>query len=185
MIVGITGRKRHGKDTCAMYLVEKYGFIQISFAQPLKEMCKVLFNFTDEQLYGDQKEVIDQEWQITPRAAFQYIGTELFRSQMKHLIPNIDDNFWVKCLESKINSLIKNNPDIKIVISDVRFPNEIAMIKQQKGTIIRVNRTILDTIDNHESEKLISELSVNYDIQNNNSLDDLYSQLDTIISNIK
>src|SRR5579863_3132559 len=54
VIIGITGRKRSGKDTVGNYLVEHYGFVKVSFADTLKEACKIIFGFSDEQVYGDE-----------------------------------------------------------------------------------------------------------------------------------
>jgi hypothetical protein len=61
-VVGITGFKRHGKDTTGDYLCEKYGFTKLAFADPLKEICKILFSFNEDQLYGGSKEVVDSFW---------------------------------------------------------------------------------------------------------------------------
>ena len=58
MIIGILGQKRNGKDTCADYLVEHYNFTKVSFADPIKQILKIMFDFNDEQLYGDKKELI-------------------------------------------------------------------------------------------------------------------------------
>ena len=45
MIIALTGKKGCGKDTIANYLVEKYGFINYGFADPIKEVGKILFGF--------------------------------------------------------------------------------------------------------------------------------------------
>ena len=79
LLIGLTGYKGVGKDTVADYLCAKYGFIRLSFAKPLKDALAIIFGFTDEQLNGSLKEVKDPYWQITPREAAQFVGTELFR----------------------------------------------------------------------------------------------------------
>ena len=60
MIIGLSGKKRVGKDTVADYLVSKYGFIKYSFADPIKAVAKILFGFSENQLYGNNKEEIDR-----------------------------------------------------------------------------------------------------------------------------
>jgi len=182
-IIGITGRKFNGKDTLAEYLVEKYGYTQLSFAGPLKDICGILFGFDYEQLYGSEKETIDPRWNVTPRDMFQYVGTELFRNMMGKKIPDIDNNFWVKCLMERINRIMKINPDCKIVISDVRFENELNAIKSLDNNItIRVTRPSMNkTTDTHESELYIEKLNVDHDILNDGSLDDLYEKLNKLI----
>ena len=128
MIIGITGYKYNGKDTCANYLVDNYKFNKISFADPLKQCLKSLFSFTDEQLYGKEKEIVDNYWGVSPRTVMQFVGTELFRDQMKQIIFNIDSMFWCKVMERKLSNICEN-----VVIADVRFVNEALMIKKMNG----------------------------------------------------
>jgi hypothetical protein len=52
MIIGITGQAGTGKDTAAAYLEQSRGFIRIGLADPLKRICKEVFDFSDEQLWG-------------------------------------------------------------------------------------------------------------------------------------
>jgi hypothetical protein len=182
VLLGITGRKYNGKDTAAEYLVKKYGYMQLTMAEPLKEMCKIAFGFNQRQLHGDLKETIDSNWGISPRNALQFLGTDIFRNQIHKLIPNIDDKFWIKCMVTRINKLKEENPNIRIVISDIRFPNEISMISGLEGTLMRVVRPSINNDDCHESEKLISSLNVSYEIFNESTLDDLYTKIDVVMS---
>ena len=66
-ILGICGKKRSGKDTAGEYLIENYGYVRYAFGDPVKDVCRVMFKFTEEQLYGDKKEIIERE------LAFLYI----------------------------------------------------------------------------------------------------------------
>jgi hypothetical protein len=183
VVIGITGRKYNGKDTLAEYLVKNHNFIQLSFAEPLKQICQTLFGFSNEQLYGNLKEVIDPRWGISPRTAFQYIGTELFRKQMKIIMPHIQDNFWIECLSNKIKSITQSNPEAKIVISDVRFPNEVDVIRSFGGNVFRVTRPSENNVqDCHESELLIESLNVDSDIMNDSDLKTLFNNFDKIIT---
>ena len=52
-IVGFLGNKGSGKDTCGSYLVEKYGYVRYAFGDPVKEVCKNLFNLSEDQLNGE------------------------------------------------------------------------------------------------------------------------------------
>lgn len=42
LLIGLSGKARHGKDTCGSYLVERYGFRGYSFAAALKDECAQL-----------------------------------------------------------------------------------------------------------------------------------------------
>jgi len=52
MIIGISGLSNSGKDTLAGFLVQDHGFTVLSLADPLKRICRDIFEFTDDQLWG-------------------------------------------------------------------------------------------------------------------------------------
>lgn len=183
-LIGITGRKYNGKDTVAEHLVRKYGFVQLTYAEPLKEICKTLFGFSHRQLHGDLKETIDTHWGISPRNALQFLGTDIFRHKINELMPEIEDNFWVKCLMARVNKLKEENPNVRICISDVRFPNEVDVLKQINSNIIRVVRPSINDSDCHESEKLISTLEVTHELLNDSTLEQLYNEIDVIMNEL-
>jgi hypothetical protein len=143
-ILGLSGKKRAGKSTVAEHLVAKHGFREVSWAEPLKQHIGVdLMGFTYEQLYGDQKEVVDEFWKDTPRAFLQKIGTDLFRT--------MDEDFWVKVGIKNIKAWKAVGVE-KIVVSDCRFPNEFKAIKDLGGFTLRVAREDYHTPDFHASE---------------------------------
>jgi hypothetical protein len=173
-IVGITGKKRHGKDTLAAFFNKK-GFVSFSFADPIKLACKEVFNFTDEQLFGDEKESLDPFWGTTPRKIFQYVGTDLFRNQIGKILPDVGEKIWIKVMENKIHGCDSKN----IVISDVRFPDEVDMIKKMGGIILKVVRPSLNGTQNdtHISED-IDRLKPDYGVLNDGTLEDLNISMD-------
>lgn len=70
----IGGRACAGKDTVADYLVEKYGFIKISFADPIYQIARDYFGMTDKdrtllQAIGEKMREIDPD--VWVRAAFR------------------------------------------------------------------------------------------------------------------
>lgn len=188
-IIGVSGRKGHGKDTIADYICLKYNFIKISFADPLKETCRILFFFDDNQLYHNKKEEIDPLWNITPRKTFEYIGTDIMRNNIEQLLPTIGNDFWVKHLKYRVEKLIESNKNIKIVVSDVRFQNEVALIKELGGICVKVKRNNSNNTTkyiDHESESYIDDLiDIDYDIcANSGDIKGLYTQVDCLMKNI-
>jgi hypothetical protein len=140
LIIGITGRKRSGKDTIGNYLVENCGFVRVAYADALKEACIQIFGFSNDQVYGDElKEVIDEDWGHTPRELLQKVGTELFRDTLPKLCKNISNDIWIKSVKRKIKNLSKQGYN-KFVITDVRFQNELDFIKESKGVTWKVTR---------------------------------------------
>jgi len=100
--VGLLGNKGCGKDTLADYLVKENQFIKYSFADPVKEIAKIMFNLNEEQLNGNLKEVIDDRWGVSPRVMFQRIGTEFGQYKIYELFPEIKDKIVVKGLWVKL-----------------------------------------------------------------------------------
>ena len=180
------GKKQSGKDTCGDYLIENYNFIKYSFADPIKDIVKILFNFSDKQLENQKyKESIDSRWNITPRETLQKIGTEFGQDYIYKLFPNLKTQnkvLWVVLFEIWYSK----NKDKNIVITDVRFPHEVDCIKNLGGNIIKVNReNNLENNDSHISENLIENVlndKIYKIIDNNNTIYDLYSQIDTLIN---
>jgi len=169
MIIGIAGNKFAGKDTVADYITSHFNFKKLYFSHPLKIMCKSLFNLSDNQLHGSDKEIIDPYWNKSPRELMQIVGTNLFRN-------NFNKNIWILSLKQHIK------PTNNYVISDVRFLNEAKMIQQLNGTIIKIYRS--PNIDSHESESEINLIKENYILNNTSSLETLYKNINTIINKI-
>jgi len=180
MIIGILGNKGHGKDTISDHLVSKYQFHKKAFGNPLKEICQTLFGFSHDQLYGNRKEITDKYWGITPRKAMQFVGTDLFRNKMNELIPGISHNFWLECMRRQSGKYDR------LVISDVRFQNEVDFIHEMNGIVIKVERGNKEIKDNHTSESEIRQI-VNYDfyVENNSDLHTLYSKVDNLCQQLK
>jgi hypothetical protein len=142
MIVGLLGFINSGKGTVASQLVSGYNFRQDSFAAGLKDACAVIFDWPRHMLEGDTsesrewREIVDPWWSeqlsipnFSPRYALQIIGTDALRN-------NFHQDLWFLTLQNRI----RKNPNQHVVISDVRFPNEIKFIQEAGGVLIRVNR---------------------------------------------
>lgn len=161
MLIGIIGRRRVGKDTCADYLINKYGFAKIAFADTLKDACKVLFGFSDYDV-NDGKDDINVKWGVTPRTMLKYIGTNVFRNDINRVIPWVNDNFWVmRCVDKYYEMNMNSN----IIISDVRHQNEIDEIKRNNGILIKI---INENVTKDSDEDHVDMLVGDYVIINNN-----------------
>ena len=184
-LIGIIGLKNSGKDTMGDYLISNHGFIKYAFANPVKEICKTLFSLSDEQLEDRVlKEKMDPRWGVSPREMFQKIGTDFGQFTLFKLFPELKDKIkyreiWVKLFEE----WFLKNKDKDIVITDVRFMHEVKKIKSMGGQIVKIKRN-LDSNDSHISEIELNQITpdnIDFEIDNNYELVDLYSQIDKII----
>lgn len=184
-IIGITGHKFNGKDTTADYIVSKYGYTKLSFAAPMKEAAKIIFGLTDKQVYGDEKEVIDSYWKITPREILQTFGTDCFRDTFGNKFPHIGKQFWIMSAKRQLDKLIDSGIH-KIVIADVRFPNEVDFIKSYGGKIFKVTRDLnkQQLFSSHSSEASIDTIVFDKLFHNNGTIDDLHNKIDEVLTNI-
>ena len=164
MIVGITGLKRSGKDTLAGCFVER-GWKRYALADPIKEACKVLFDWNSARI-EEMKEVTDERWGISPRRAMQVIGTEVFRRALPDMIPGFIDGFWIERMRAEY--LL----DCRMVVPDVRFPDEAQAIRDLGGKIIRVYRPGSKR-DPHPSEAMVDSIEYDHAIANAGDLREL------------
>lgn len=177
-IIGITGLKRSGKDTISELLTKEYGYVRYSFADPLKKATKEIFGFTDEQLWGNEKEVIDKDWGISAREVLQILGTEMLQFDIHNhtdKLKHIGRNIWVERFKIWYNQEIIKNPDLKVVVPDVRFNHEVSVIKQLGGTMWKVVRPSLNNKDLHLSETEIESIEVDLILENTSTIEELYN----------
>lgn len=127
MLIGISGSAGAGKDTLAGFFCNQYGFMRYSYAQPIKDACRVMFGWNDRHLYGDLKEMVDPFFGFSPRHAMQTLGTDWGRVHLR-------SDLWVKIAEK----FILHNEHV--VIPDVRFDNEAEHILTMGGILINIQR---------------------------------------------
>lgn len=180
-IIAITGHKYNGKDTIGDYLVSNYNYTKLTFAEPIKKICQIVFGLNYDQLHGHLKEVDDPYWATSPRKLMQFVGTELFRNHMHELIPNINEDIWLCVLKKQIQDKLLVDNSMKFVITDLRFGNEYDLIRSLNGNVWRVKRDGVISNDTHSSELFIDRIEVDNDIENNGTLDQLYASIDSIM----
>ena len=198
-IIGFVGFIGSGKDTAADYFINFHGFRRDSFANSLKDAVSHVFGWDRTMLEGRTaearawREQVDPWWaarlnmpQLTPRWILQHWGTEVCRGAFH-------DDIWIASLENRLRSSSDN-----IVISDVRFPNEISAIHRAGGQVVRIVRganpdwydiakhanagsieslECMQSLGIHSSEWSWIGDSIDREIDNNGSIDHLFQQL--------
>ena len=155
MIIGLCGRKGCGKSTVADLIVKNFKFSKASFATPIKDMLMAM-GLTEEEIWDPElKEKKIERFGKSPREMLQLLGTEFGREL-------IADDVWVRALEHRIKDADR------VIIDDVRFPNEAEMIRGNGGVIVRVVRAgqEMGMVDTHVSEQGLDAELVDREIQN-------------------
>jgi hypothetical protein len=150
MIIALTGKKRSGKDSVAMRLMDAHKMRHYAFARPMKMAASVIFGWTldDIEIYKDE---IDPRFGISPRRVLQTLGTEWAQGELsKHdaFSENTGRMLWVRIFAER-----HYRPGVNWVISDVRFRHEVDGLRQLTDVcVVQVDRPGHQTVDAHISE---------------------------------
>jgi len=146
-VIGFSGLARSGKTESAKICKEIFESVgwkvdMRSFADPLRFGLQVMGVTKDEhyELY---------------RTLAQWIGTDVLRKS--------DENWWVNLMENSLNDLklasnAENNENHVVIIDDIRFENEVELVKRKFGRHFfvyagdRINTNL--PVYNHASEYL-------------------------------
>lgn len=172
LIVALVGAKRAGKDTVANYLCERYGFTNVKFSAPVKTAVMSLFDLNIDEVEGDAKDSVHERWGVRPRELLQWFGTDVMRVKLSEFLPKVGQRFWIE----KLRSGVLESRAERVVVSDVRFEDEIECLRGMPGydTIaIRIDRPGFGSGDTHVSESGIGTLKVDYTVMNDSTVDDL------------
>lgn len=158
--IAFHGKMGSGKDTGVDFLIKKHGGTKLTFAKPLYD---ILYYAQEKCGFKHEKD----------RKFLQFIGTEWARE--------IDDNIWVNLALKKLDTLSGN-----VYNNDCRFINELIALKNKGFICVKIKRTKVNnnragTGDIfHKSEMGLSDDLFDFVIENNNSLDDFYTQIENI-----
>ena len=132
-IIGLSAKKRHGKDSVAMMLNLELTDIDddvpqvmiISFANPLKSLARHVF------AWNGKKDAFGR-WLL------QHLGTEKAHAEK-------GADYWIQQLRNYITKVLdsRSYPPKLMVITDVRFPQEVDFVQNWRGggEVWRIIRT--------------------------------------------
>lgn len=117
-----------------------------------------------------------EPWSI--RRMMQTLGTDI-------VVDTYDEQFWSRCMmEEYFNSLKKG--DEVFIVTDVRHPHEIAVMRSLGAQIIFVEKDDLNTsTDNHRSELGLTPIEGEQVIHNDGSLAELEQKVLKLIGVVK
>jgi len=179
MIVGFAGKAATGKTTAARHLEATLDLpiTILPMAKVLRDEVEAFLRSIDAEkfvplVYGDQEdkvrvfyvdaakahaacpvwdsfvtehqEIQDKPGQtaVTVRRILQWWGTEYRRAQ--------DPDYWTKAWGREVDALVQS--DRLVLVDDVRFINELNVIRDHGGLIVKIERPGFDGANNHSSE---------------------------------
>lgn len=157
-LVGLCGYARSGKDTFADVLVRHASWTQVSFAEPLKKVA------LDIGWSGEKDEV----------------GRKLLQDLGLSVRTRLQEEAWVRVAEERIEKA--HGPT---VLTDVRFPNEMALVRRRGGTLIWIERTGIGPANAHISEHAVSATDCDYVFYNDSDLDEVTEQVIVFMAGLK
>ncbi len=193
----LVGHSQVGKDTVGRMIVKASRSRTIAFADPLKDFCRKLFDFSEAQIDGPKEakngpdkrypraqvlacehehdhgsQCFETEY-LTPRFAYQEIGMAARRCY---------SDIWAEFATCRAEAFLHTNHLELVAITDGRFPNEAMAVKARGGEVWKIQRpgfdgTIQGGIDNHPSESMVDspemDALVDTFIDNDGTLEDL------------
>lgn len=163
-IIALGGHKTSGKSEVRRMLVNAFGYKHYSFAAPLKSMLRGLLTdmginraTIDEYIEGCLKETPLVGYGKTPRQLMQSLGTEWGRKMFA-------EDLWLNIMDTKLMSARDN----LIVVDDVRFANELSLLRARATEFTSVWVTKPDVVlkDYHASETSLAPSDFNYMLHN-------------------
>ncbi|MFJ7275336.1 hypothetical protein [Kitasatospora sp. NPDC098663] len=151
--IALIGRARSGKDTAASVLRE-YGYVRLALADPLKAMAFDIDPVVGTEMLGVHApalirltDAVDRYGWETVKDRFPEARRFLQRLGTEGVRRHVDPDFWImRCLRAA------TAVDGPVVVTDVRFDNEVAALRANGFTVWFIDRGRADGI--HPSEQL-------------------------------
>jgi len=167
-IIGLTGYAGSGKDVVRAIL-EEVGFGGFAFADPLRAMLRKLITSCglsgDWMCERDLKERIIPALGVSYRQMVQTLGTEWGRG--------LHPDFWLRIADQYMSDMVAQGDADCFCVSDVRFANEAAWVRENDGVIWRIYRPDAQAVRSHISESEQDNIKPDVTIHNVGSLADL------------
>lgn len=178
-VILINGLPRAGKDTMADYLVQKYNYYKISFADELKNIICRTFDISRDELDYFKNEKVGLYYEnnlecINFRNLLQRFGTEGMK-------PAFGNSVWADILYNKIKKSEHNN----IVVPDFRFLCEYQNHDNLniKTILVKDDREL--PLEGHTSDVELYQNNFKFDYSlYNNKTENFFKEIDEILKTI-
>lgn len=177
-VAGLHGFAQSGKDTVAGML-KIYGYEQVVLAQPILDALVALNAPVAHDSHGRVfrfAEVLEAEGYegakktVEFRRQMQVFGTEIGRDMLSRAL-GLPSSIWIEIARNKISG------SGKYAISDVRFLDEVDLVRQSGGVLIKVKRPGYGPVNDHKSDAGLPDELFDIIIDNDGTLEDLHAKV--------
>ena len=178
--IALYGPAGCGKDTVAKILHRHFGYQRIAFADPVRQALLALDPLIpmDDGMVVRLSDVVDLlGWEDAKREheevriLLQRFGTDSIRT--------LDPNFWVDIATNQVSWT-----DAPVVFTDTRFENEVEMVRDLEGVVVKVERNV-SAIATHRSESSLADALPDYTLHNDGTLDELEDQVWALMAKVE
>jgi hypothetical protein len=162
-IIGFAGLAGAGKDAAAACVP---GAWPMAFADPIYWMLSAMTGMSVDELKDRDAKEEPIEWLgRSPRFLLVTLGTEWGRDV-------VHPDLWVRIAARRLDTLESYGIET-VVVSGVRFVNEVDLIHSRGGEVWRIDRLGTERMSGHRSEDGIPPVLIDRVIVNDGTLDDL------------
>lgn len=199
-LIGLTGAAGAGKDSAAAVL-QRAGWRTLAFADSLRVECTEAWAI-DMRLFADRNSKDKTTPQLKAGACQHadflrwcaYLGISVYEPRSPRWVMQNwgtyrrsgDPMYWVTQVEHWIRYQ-RSTGNVRLAITDVRLPNEAAMLRSAGASIVRVHRPELPALDastaGHESEQH-HQLPVDAEIHNDGDLQHLAAEVARVLQQL-
>jgi hypothetical protein len=160
-VIGFAGYAGSGKNAAA----EALGGVVIGFADPLYAGLAAMLGVTEEQLRARAtKELPMAGIGKSPRDLLRTLGTEWGRELVR-------EDIWIVRARQRIEDASQAGAAI-VAVCDVRFPNEVAMVRELGGQVWWVDRPGV-TCGEHVSDRAVGPEDCDLVVDNSGTVEQL------------
>ena len=160
LLIGLQGKPKAGKTEVANYLARRHNIsTHIEMSDQIIKEAKLMLAAIGVNYDPNRKEDF--------RLLLQWIG---------HYRRIGDPDYWLRAIDKV---------EAPASIGGIRYPNEIDRIHQRGGVVWQIRRDLADNHDSAPTEVQLENFSgFDAKLDNNSSLADLYSQVDSLMHSL-